>query len=239
MQRSVNLAAPMETDSRKAESSWPPAATSSGPGAAGGWAGWLALVGSASAAAALALCFRSRYCGQVAANAVDDASSHRSEVLSLYRQIMRTARDWPSLNKKALILGIQDEFRANAGEADPQKLQKMLASAYSGLKELLHGANEAARLRATSHAPKGSWPPGRDDGMAQRPGVDRWALDELGVGPSPTLSEAKRAYRERAKACHPDSGVAADAEAFKRLQLAWEHVQQHLPAERSKRFQGQ
>ena len=197
-------------------------------------AGWLAL-GAASAAAALAWRFRSKLWVSATANAVDEASRRRTEVLSLFRQIMRTAQDWPSLNKHALINGIRDEFRANVREADPQKVQKMLLQARSGLKELLHGANEAARLRATPKAPRGSWPP-NEDGTAQSPRADQWALDELGIGPSPTLSEAKLAYLERAKACHPDSGASADAEAFKRLQRAWDHVQQHLP--RKRRFQG-
>jgi hypothetical protein len=200
---------------------------------------WHVLLGLIATASAAALAFRFRIGSRwvQAAGAADGV--HASEVLSLYRRIVRTARDWPSVNKQQVIAGIRDEFRANLGEADPQKQQRMLAQARSGLKELLHGAKEAARLRATPSAPKGAWPLGADAGTQAAGEIDQWALDELGVGRSPTMSQAKLAYHERAKACHPDSGTSsANAEAFKRLQHAWDHVQQHIRRSRNvKRYQ--
>lgn len=60
----------------------------------------------------------------------------RAEALILYRQIMRTAQSWPSIKKQAVINEIRDEFRINMGEADPQKLEKMLGEARAGLQSL-------------------------------------------------------------------------------------------------------
>lgn len=172
--------------------------------------------------------------------AVSKQDTHRLEVLGMYRKVLRAALNWPSMKRAKVVTEIRNEFRMNAGEKDPQKLENMLADARSGLKQLLHDVAQNARLKATPSAP--SWrrseyfqgwtgDSSEDMGVYEQPqrGAERWALDELGVGASPTMSEAKTAYHERAKECHPDSGrPAADAEAFKRLKLAWEHVQQHL-----------
>ena len=109
----------------------------------------------------------------------------------------------------------------------------MLSEAQRGFKQLLHDVTERTRLRFTPSTSRGAsseaWPgEGREAAVAQR-GAEKWALDELGVGASVTMSEAKAAYHERAKACHPDSSnSSADAEAFKKLKRAWEHVQMHL-----------
>jgi hypothetical protein len=177
---------------------------------------------------------------------VDRQETHR-EVLNLYRRIMRAADDWPSVKKKAVVTEIRHAFRSNAGEQDAQKIEKMIAEAHSGLRELLHNVAQAARLKATPSMPKwipresmGSWPDEgpRDAGSHTQRGADKWALDELGLGASATMSQAKSAYHERAKACHPDSGTpSANAEAFKRLQKAWEHVQKALlQAQQGSRF---
>ena len=190
------------------------------------WAHWLGVAGAAGAAA---LALRAGGTSLFAAiGGGDSAARHRAEVLGLYKQIMRTARSWPSKKRVAVIVEIRQEFRANAREEDPQKLQAMLAEARAGLKELLWGAGEAARARATPRGP-------RPRGSGPVVTADQWALDELGLSASSTLSEAKHAYRERAKACHPDSSSASaasaddlNAEAFKRLQKAWAHVETHL-----------
>jgi hypothetical protein len=182
------------------------------------WTWYIGIVGAIGAAA-----FASRRAG-FASGVGGNSASRRSEVLGLYKRIMRTVQIWPSKKREAVTFEIRQEFRNNALETDPQKLERMMAEAYAGLKELRWGAGEAARAKATPKAPKGSWPVGAHAG-----GVDQWALNELGLGSSSTLSEAKQAYRERAKACHPDSGSSsADAEAFKRLQKAWAHVEPQL-----------
>ena len=63
-------------------------------------------------------------------------------------------------------------------------------------------------------------------------GAPAWALKTLGLNASeaPTREEAKRAFRERAKQVHPDSG--GDDAAFQRLQQAWQAVKPHLSASR-------
>ena len=198
------------------------------------WLSGAAILGGAAAAAALA----SAWGGHRWMRAAFNATGHRSEALSLYRQILRAAEDWPSRKKTAVVSEIRQAFRTNAAEKDAQAIEQMLAEARSGLKELLHSVAQGARLRATPSAPKGlpreerrAWHDGSavDAGVEAQSRAERWALDELGVGASPTMSEAKLAYHEKAKACHPDSGTpSADAEAFKRLQKAWEHVRMHL-----------
>lgn len=60
----------------------------------------------------------------------------RAEALSLFRRIMRTAQRWPSIKKEAVKTEIRDEFRRNMGEANPQKMAKMLDEARSGLQSL-------------------------------------------------------------------------------------------------------
>lgn len=55
-----------------------------------------------------------------------------------------------------------------------------------------------------------------------------WA-EVLGVEPTCTLAEAKRAFRERAKEVHPDV-AGGDADAFRRVHDAFEAAKQHLGA---------
>ena len=186
-------------------------------------------------------------------SAASKAARHRAEVLGLYKRILRAAQDYPSLKQRKIANEIRCEFRCNSKEEDATKIEKMLAEAKSGLKQLLHFVGERARLRATPSIPK--WLPrdretrrawaeqGSGDATAgveqsQRRGADKWALDELGIGASATMAEAKASYHERDKACHPDSGTqAASAEAFRRLQEAWEHVRMHLlQAQQGRRF---
>ena len=60
----------------------------------------------------------------------------RATVLSLYRSILRTAQHWPSVRKASIIQEIRDEFRRNASEAEPAKLEKMVGEARAGLSSL-------------------------------------------------------------------------------------------------------
>ena len=57
-------------------------------------------------------------------------------------------------------------------------------------------------------------------------GPPQWALNELGLPADASMSAAKAAFRERAKASHPDS-PGGDEAAFKRVNAAWEAVQKH------------
>lgn len=60
--------------------------------------------------------------------------------------------------------------------------------------------------------------PGTSAGDAAREPASVWAT--LGVPPSATEEEVKRAYRQRALETHPDRG--GDAEAFRAVQRAYE-----------------
>ena len=190
------------------------------------------------------LCVGNRFrLARAAAEAAHARERHRCEVLSLYHRIMRVAQSWPSMKRIAVITEIRNEFRANAREKDRGKIESMLSEAQRGYKELLHDVNERARLRFTPSTSRGAsfgaWPGEGREAALQQQGAEQWALDELGVGASPSMSEAKAAYHERAKACHPDSGSSsADAEAFKRLKKAWEHVESHLRREMLRGQQG-
>ena len=151
-----------------------------------------------------------------------------------------------------MIAEVRDAFRSGMAEQDAPKVQAMVAEARSGLKELLRGVAERQRLRATPSVPKWytttrerrrAW---AEQDTSQGASVDlddraedTWAFAELGVSPAATMSEAKLAYHERAKECHPDSGTpsSANEEAFKRLQKAWEHVRKSLlRAQQGSRF---
>lgn len=158
------------------------------------------------------------------ASVAKQSLGHRLEVLMLYKRILRTCQSWPSVKKAEVAASIRDEFRTNASERFPKRIEKMLAEARSGLQQLSHQAAEAARARATPGVRRGDAALQRGDPRLQ---AHRWALDELGVGAKPTMADLKLAYRERAKTCHPDSG--GTAEAFERLTRAWEHAQKHYP----------
>ena len=59
----------------------------------------------------------------------------------------------------------------------------------------------------------------------EAPGED-WR-ETLGVSRNPTLAEAEHAYRLRRRDTHPD-GPNGDADAFHRVQQAWEQAQREL-----------
>lgn len=59
-----------------------------------------------------------------------------AEARALYHQIMRTARSYPSVKRDKVIASIRDEFRENMREADPAKVEKMVAEAREGLAAL-------------------------------------------------------------------------------------------------------
>ena len=69
----------------------------------------------------------------------------RATVLSLYRSILRTAQHWPSVRKASIIQEIRDEFRRNASEAEPAKLEKMVGESLGGIPG---GKEETLKQRA-------------------------------------------------------------------------------------------
>ena len=64
------------------------------------------------------------------------AAATRSEVLHLYRQILRTAARWPSVKRDTVIAEIKDEFRQHMAEADAGVRSKLVAEARAGLDAL-------------------------------------------------------------------------------------------------------
>lgn len=59
--------------------------------------------------------------------------STRSNTLALYREILRTARRWPSVKRLAVIEEIRSEFRAHRSETEATKVKGLLAQANTGL----------------------------------------------------------------------------------------------------------
>ena len=54
----------------------------------------------------------------------------------LYRHILRTLQQWPSVKRDKVANEIRLEFKSNMHEADAAKKQKMLAEAEAGLRSL-------------------------------------------------------------------------------------------------------
>jgi hypothetical protein len=82
-------------------------------------------------------------------------------------------------------------------------------------------------LRGEPAFPSATGEGARVDGQARAPALNdaaraepRSVWDTLGVPPSATDEEVKRAYRQRALETHPDRG--GDAEAFRAVQRAYE-----------------
>ena len=60
----------------------------------------------------------------------------RPPALVLYRHILRTLQQWPSVKRDKVANEIRLEFKSNMHEADAAKKQKMLAEAEAGLRSL-------------------------------------------------------------------------------------------------------
>ena len=56
--------------------------------------------------------------------------------LSLYRNILRHARIFPSIKRDKVVLEIMDSFRRNRNEQDPEKLRVHLLLGTQGLEQL-------------------------------------------------------------------------------------------------------
>ena len=57
-------------------------------------------------------------------------------VRTVYRALLRTMEQWPSVKKDKVVQEIKLEFRQNMGEAEAAKRDKMLAEAEAGLRSL-------------------------------------------------------------------------------------------------------
>jgi hypothetical protein len=82
---------------------------------------------------------------------------------------------------------------------------------------LVHGYRIRDELRAYREFGPPGWRGRLKTGMGPSP-----ALTALGLGPTASLEDVERAYRELAKRTHPD--VGGNIEQFKRLQLVYEQA---------------
>ncbi len=57
-------------------------------------------------------------------------------VLSLYRQILRRAIEFPSIKRNKLIVEIKSSFRSNKNETDKEKVRTAIAIAQKGVEQL-------------------------------------------------------------------------------------------------------
>lgn len=57
-------------------------------------------------------------------------------LLSVYKQILRSASRYPSKNRDRLYKSIQEEFRENANVTDSEKVKKCHELAFQGLSQL-------------------------------------------------------------------------------------------------------
>ena len=62
--------------------------------------------------------------------------SSSASTLRLYRNILRTAQNWPSIRRQKVIEEIRTEFRENRAEQNPERLAKLLKEAEIGLESL-------------------------------------------------------------------------------------------------------
>jgi hypothetical protein len=63
-------------------------------------------------------------------------ASPSREIVSIYRNILKLAAQYPSVKRAAIIEDIKIEFRANKSLTDPQQIKEKIASARQGIQEL-------------------------------------------------------------------------------------------------------
>ncbi len=66
---------------------------------------------------------------------------HQHHVLSLYRQILRAVKYYPSSNKQGMYNAIREEFRDHSNETNTKKIETYLSMASGGLKRLQEYSN--------------------------------------------------------------------------------------------------
>jgi hypothetical protein len=91
-----------------------------------------------------------------------------------------------------------------------------------------HWAMAWKRVLRGEHSPQ---PPAKREPKPRAPApVSAWEL--LGLAPGATLTELKRAYRQRALETHPDRG--GEAEQFQRVHRAYEKLSAQLARKRGR-----
>ncbi|CAN0208904.1 unnamed protein product [Discosporangium mesarthrocarpum] len=61
----------------------------------------------------------------------------QSQILGIYRSIIRNAKVYPSTSRDRMLVEIRKEFRKNATEVDPVKIDMHRQKAMKGLQQLL------------------------------------------------------------------------------------------------------
>lgn len=64
------------------------------------------------------------------------SNATRKELLVLYKQILRSAKTFPSKNRAKIYQAIREEWRDYVDCTDEDKIQKQVAVAYKGLSQL-------------------------------------------------------------------------------------------------------
>ncbi|CAI5702423.1 hypothetical protein KXD40_003399 [Peronospora effusa] len=59
-----------------------------------------------------------------------------TEVLRMYRRILKLAQRYPSIKRESIIRDIKTNFHANKNLTDVQKIREELASVQAGIQEL-------------------------------------------------------------------------------------------------------
>ena len=158
--------------------------------------GGAALVGAAAAYAALAFRFRNFNAAEQAGQAFGKSSPEFRAAQAFSKEYLRQEER----ARTSAFSGGASSHDTSSHERDEQHQQ--------------HRSNyEQRKQRVQEERFRGAAP--------------EWALRELGLDAMPSsFSDAKVAYRRRAKVVHPDAAGSDDA-AFKRLQEAWAAVEPH------------
>ncbi|KAF0977119.1 hypothetical protein FDP41_003772 [Naegleria fowleri] len=63
-------------------------------------------------------------------------NNSKFSILSLYRNLLRNMKYYPSVRKEGMIQAIREEFRAYKHEKDPKKIEMKIGEARGGLERL-------------------------------------------------------------------------------------------------------
>ncbi|KAG2387273.1 hypothetical protein C9374_001605 [Naegleria lovaniensis] len=64
------------------------------------------------------------------------SSTSKQTILSLYRNLLRHMKYYPSVRKDGMTQAIREEFRAYKNEKDPKKIEMKIGEAKGGLERL-------------------------------------------------------------------------------------------------------
>mmetsp|Transcript_26328 Transcript_26328/g.73581 ORF Transcript_26328/g.73581 Transcript_26328/m.73581 type:complete len:83 (-) Transcript_26328:395-643(-) len=62
--------------------------------------------------------------------------AHRTNVLAMYRTILRSAQNYPSVKREQILVEIKEDFRRNRSLSDEEQIDKAIMEAMEGLQAL-------------------------------------------------------------------------------------------------------